>query len=109
MTSKADVERVARAICRSGGLCVGFCHATRCPSAIEQYGEAARAAIAAMPEAGWALVPIEPTRAMMDAYWAVVDDHRQDAFPSDAYPMAINVWWPMLAASPAPPSSEQQP
>ena len=45
-----DVERVARALCRLNGLCVGFCHTERCPTAIRQYGEQARAAMAATRE-----------------------------------------------------------
>ena len=41
----ADVERVARAMCRSNGVCVGFCHVERCRSAIDNYGPAATAAM----------------------------------------------------------------
>jgi len=45
-----DVERVARALCRLNGLCVGFCHTERCPTAVRDYGDQARAAMVATRE-----------------------------------------------------------
>lgn len=45
-----DVERVARALCRLNGLCVGFCHTERCPTAVRDYGDQARAAMVATLE-----------------------------------------------------------
>lgn len=45
MTTETLREAVARAICRAGGLCVGFCHAQRCATARKLHGDAADSAI----------------------------------------------------------------
>ncbi len=59
------IEEIARGLCRDGGLCVGFCHKQRCYSAIAAYGTQAQAALAVITEAGYAIVPVEPTEGML--------------------------------------------
>lgn len=109
MTDEATVDRVARAIMLA-----------RAPDATDNelwnYISAARAALAAMPIEGWQLVPIEPTEAMMEAWYDSAYEARNDVdgkpFP---YGIAPIEWFPpayraMLAATPpsAPPVAAEQ-
>jgi hypothetical protein len=54
----------------------------------------AEAALRAILEAGYAIVPKEPTEEMLKAGW--------DTGTSKAQNIAYNVWKPMLAAAPDP-------
>ncbi|MCA8427822.1 hypothetical protein LGN30_32050 [Burkholderia seminalis] len=77
-------------------------------------GEAAAApadAQAAAPvtiPAGWKLVPIEPTREMLDAHFSHLDVEAEDVYPHQ-YELAKGAYAAMLGAAPPPPAPASAP
>ena len=54
--------------------------------------------ITALTEAGYAIVPVDPTEAMLDAYWDTIEGHPDRAEGTEPYPLGITVYHALVNA-----------
>ena len=114
-------ERLARAICKTGkfetgeGTCAPRCMdqlgsaREKCPHVAAIHGSLADLILAEITAAGYAVVPREPTREMLEDGNTVTEDAGDICEPSHGISYngpscALECWQAMLAANPLTPS-----